>query len=1037
MDPRHSLRGLEPHELGALLQGPTDSERFEHVVEHLNFVLPQLAATNEAGASPRVSPFSCLPSSDVLKTHLEKLKAAQQQASSRTAELESQLRERLLQNLAGVKLLRERLSSLPDEIASTEDKLLDLCEDLVVSDAAQSRPESSKSGPTTLMKQLEQLHDAIEQLQKAKSYFSLLSQAEDLRVRAQKQDQETEPTEREAALQSLAELDALVKQTERLAAKEESEPKFVSFLRAQRSAAFKALKRGRSTRLAEALSKAGWTGLPSKSKTDLDSAVTASNGHPNNESNTSFVGDADVRQCWSELCQLQDAAEHLGLLRRATAKARARDVSERKTAKHTSSFNASTKLTAGSDGYQPLLATQILVEPLLLRFRYHFDGDRATNRLDKPEWYLSHIAALIQSHSALFRPAVHGIPGSGGVVVRLCRQYANASPQLEIRRAYRHIDTYAELLHGLLTPLRRKLASSVPSLLDNPSLLAHTVFQALTFDAELEEKFPPCLTVLEGQGTYRVADDILANKEWFTRWLEGEKEFALRRFDNIMDAPDAWALGSSDSLADDDQQVFYSAGDARNDASNGDASHLERRTTKSARSVIDILEAVSERYKPLPSLSQRLSFLAIVQLPILRSYAVRLTKSLDAFESLSSAFARAMPGEIVAVAGVANPTSDSDMVKGLRGLGRLVKALLSAQYVCSELERWSESVFFVEMSEELHSTEEGRQLALGLRRDEASEQDRELDAASLGMLLRRGLKRGAAVARPLASDSRRQASSPTRESGSAGVGTPQLSDVGKTQILNEFGRYGVWEEPMHKFKEIAKRATNSIERLVISEILEQLRPYMLRRWDEEHPSANGSSSAATDAESIAGDEPEQEAIPTPSLIAALSMFSTHLGHLVTVLDGETLLPIYRHVAGSLSQALVDRVVMSGGSRRFSYSGGCRFRQDLEQGWLGVVSDILSSGSASSNRHMLGRRPEAPWKLARDVATLLSLPSTSSTSKADEGTVASTVPLAKAVQIAFDQPNSQTYVDLLTALGNIDDKKVNVREVLRRRVEVWK
>ncbi len=75
------------------------------------------------------------------------------------------------------------------------------------------------------------------------------------------------------------------------------------------------------------------------------------------------------------------------------------------------------------------------------------------------------------------------------------------------------------------------------------------------------------------------------------------------------------------------------------------------------------------------------------------------------------------------------------------------------------------------------------------------------------MLLRRGLKRGAAVARPLAAGS-------NAPSADAGVGTPKITDVGQKQVLNEFGSFGVWEEPRRKFGDIAQRATLAIERLV-------------------------------------------------------------------------------------------------------------------------------------------------------------------------------------------------------------------------------
>ncbi|CCF52651.1 hypothetical protein NDA14_007621 [Ustilago hordei] len=995
---------LEPHQLSSYLQPPTEEQQLTYVVQHCNYILPQLASDSLSSSSSLSSNantplFTTLPTSSALEAYLSDLTSAHAQASTRTSDLESQLRRQLISSLSGVKILKEKLASLPEHIASTEDKLLDLCEDLVVS-SARSAAESSKTGVQTLMNRLEQLHTAIAQLNKAKDYFGILAQAEDLRLEVVKCDEERGKKGGEA-LVKLSELDGLVRRVEQLSiyqgAERGKEPKLVGFLRAQRSAAFKAIRKARCGRLSQAI------------------AATASSQekiHPNNpdidtktpsSSASKLLESEQVKQTWMEVCQLQDTAEQLGLLKRATAKPRT---------------PSSDGVKAGSEAYQPLLTTQCLIEPMLLRFRYHFDGDRSTNRLDKPEWFLSHIAALIKSQAPLFSPAIHKVPGSGGPVVRLNRAYANSSPS---HRTYRHIDTTAELLHGLLTPLRHKLASTLPALLDHPSLLAHTIFQTLTFDADLSSQFPPSLAVLNGAGTHSLASDILDNPTCFNRWLEGEKTFALQRFEQIMESSDAWAIRSTDSVADDETQLFSPSSFP---SSEGEGF----RTTKSARSVIEMLDSVSERYQPLPSLSQRLSFLAIVQLPILRSYAQRLTRSLDAFESLSSAFARAMPGEIVPGTTPSGAGGDSDMVRGLRGLGRLVKALLSSEYVGGELERWSETVGFIQLSEQLSSTEEGRGLALGLKEDEGREEDRELDAASLGMLLRRGLKRGAAVARPLAGGG--GASPIISSTGEGGFGTPKLGDVGNKQVLNEFGRYGVWEEPRRKFGEISQRAIAAIERLVTTETLELLRPYTLRRWDQE-----SLPSTPLNPDSDEGLE-EIEPYPTPSLIPALAIFNSHLSHLLTILSRETMLPIYRHISTSISGALVERLVMAGGSKRFNLAGGVRFRKDLEEGWLGVVGELAGGGR-------LGRKPEAPWKVVGDVARLLTLPSSTSGGAEGEskGAKGEAVTLAKAVEIVFhaeeEGRKGDEYRHLLEKLGNIDDGKVNVSEVLRRRVEICK
>lgn len=98
-------------------------------------------------------------------------------------------------------------------------------------------------------------------------------------------------------------------------------------------------------------------------------------------------------------------------------------------------------------------------------------------------------------------------------------------------------------------------------------------------------------------------------------------------------------------------------------------------------------DSEADRYSPLPSFSQRTRFLIHVQLPIIEHYYTRISSSLDAFETLSSALVRAVPGAL----GVEGTKADSGkLTGGVEGSQRLCKALLSARYVESAMQRWGE-----------------------------------------------------------------------------------------------------------------------------------------------------------------------------------------------------------------------------------------------------------------------------------------------------------------------------------------------------------
>jgi hypothetical protein len=103
-----------------------------------------------------------------------------------------------------------------------------------------------------------------------------------------------------------------------------------------------------------------------------------------------------------------------------------------------------------------------------------------------------------------------------------------------------------------------------------------------------------------------------------------------------------------------------------------------------------------DRYSPLPHTAQRVRFLTAVQLPIPDLYNQRIVSSLDAYETLSSAFVRAVPGALA----VSFSTKDEGSVNidthkltaGIEGIQRLCKAFLSAVFLESALEGWGEDL---------------------------------------------------------------------------------------------------------------------------------------------------------------------------------------------------------------------------------------------------------------------------------------------------------------------------------------------------------
>jgi hypothetical protein len=100
-------------------------------------------------------------------------------------------------------------------------------------------------------------------------------------------------------------------------------------------------------------------------------------------------------------------------------------------------------------------------------------------------------------------------------------------------------------VHALLPPLARKLRRSVPAILHLPALLAHTVYQALAFDAALRAQgfdLPGTRSAQLGgdpDGAWEgISEVVLGRETWFAAWLEGERkcESNVPNVPNVCDA---------------------------------------------------------------------------------------------------------------------------------------------------------------------------------------------------------------------------------------------------------------------------------------------------------------------------------------------------------------------------------------------------------------------------------------------------------------------------------------------------------------------
>ncbi|KAJ5235570.1 uncharacterized protein N7469_004738 [Penicillium citrinum] len=311
-------------------------------------------------------------------------------------------------------------------------------------------------------------------------------------------------------------------------------------------------------------------------------------------------------------------------------------------------------LAAGSTIQPPVLfPLEVMVHPLELRFKYHFSGDKPTNRLDKPEYFLSHVIDLINQSGGFFTSYLQPI---------LDKKAQTAGQFLE----WNFYNALHGFINALLPMLRHKINSFLPQVADHPQLLSHFIHELMNFDNEVRETWNYLPDPYEEGNWKGMTSEVLTKQGWYDRWLQVEKEFALARYKDIIDNPDSGHI--------DYDGIELTA----------------TKPTKAAIRVNDLLETITERYQPLASFSQKLRFLIDIQITIFDQFHERLNSALEAYLAMTSTLGRTVQG-----------ADGQASVEGVAGLERLCRVFGSAEYLEKKMEDWSNDVFFVELWSEL------------------------------------------------------------------------------------------------------------------------------------------------------------------------------------------------------------------------------------------------------------------------------------------------------------------------------------------------
>ncbi|KAE9076270.1 hypothetical protein PF010_g23967 [Phytophthora fragariae] len=322
-----------------------------------------------------------------------------------------------------------------------------------------------------------------------------------------------------------------------------------------------------------------------------------------------------------------------------------------------------------------LWAMECVLDPLLQRFRYHFERpESATNRLAKPEWYLSHVQEQTNVHT---RFLAHTL-----------------TPELHRHREEVHCwDAQILLLRGLIKAASRKLAQDLPTLLAHPPLLCHTLDEVLLFEQTIDDDVEYGSWASADRRAYpRCVDVFTSSNDVLFSWTSADVEYAHRVLSSSLedeasrnDFDFSVSRGKRESIWKPEDEVY---GRHEGSVPGLDQDLVPPGWSPAALRFVSLLDFLYHRFTLMETEEHRYLYVVQVHLPLLRQ-----------FGQICDARGRRL------INALAKKTSGAKAQNAWEELFVVVNAL---QHVAHALAAWEQSSVFLELSRKVARSETTR-----------------------------------------------------------------------------------------------------------------------------------------------------------------------------------------------------------------------------------------------------------------------------------------------------------------------------------------
>lgn len=294
-----------------------------------------------------------------------------------------------------------------------------------------------------------------------------------------------------------------------------------------------------------------------------------------------------------------------------------------------------------SEAVITLLPIDVMTQIFVKEFRFHFMSDRATSN---PQGIGTHcfpwFLALVEKWEDFLRDNFTYILAS--------RLHGSVASEKMV-----YVDPVCAFINSMLPVMREKVNSTLAEATKSPAFLSSLIAQLLTFDDTVRSRFNFDGGEVE-KGWGGLTAEVL--DKHFGEWLRAEKDFALERFEGIMDSQDSRSID------------YEYAGSGKT------------KPTYGAVRVTDLLRSVTSQYERVRRFSHKLRFLIDIQLAILDEFHDRLRGSLEAYQSLTSTVGRTLHGVT---------KEQLAALEGTGALETLCKVLGSSDHIVNTLKDWS------------------------------------------------------------------------------------------------------------------------------------------------------------------------------------------------------------------------------------------------------------------------------------------------------------------------------------------------------------